>query len=140
MRYVVTSCLCLAGAALAQDKADDPHAAHRAAAPKAAPAPTGPMQQAGTPATTYRVAIRKDPGDSALAVLTAKQGERVTLFFTTDQRGSVEIHGYQRSVAVTPGAVAKMIVKAEQTGQFHLHLHTPDGRHIPVAVLEVVAK
>lgn len=116
----------------------DPHAHHGkpAPAPKtdATPVPKGPV------ASIFRVAIRKSQEGVTTPLLKATQGQQVRIVLASERPGTVEIHGYDRRVAVKPGGKATLLVKADQTGRFPVHLHTPEGAHIEVAAFEVQAK
>jgi len=85
----------------------------------------------------YRVAISKSQTGVAASVLKARQGDLISVVFVSDQAGTVEIHGYNRSVAVAPGVEATLTIQADQSGRFPVHLHSPQGAHIEVTALEV---
>jgi uncharacterized cupredoxin-like copper-binding protein len=116
----------------------DPHAQHGKTAPAttvdANPVPKGPV------ASTYRVAIKKSQEGVTTPLLKATQGQQVRIVLASERPGTVEIHGYDRRVALKPGGEATLLVKADQVGRFPVHLHTPEGAHIEVAAFEVQAK
>ena len=119
--------------------AADPHAHHPK--PKAAASEeTAAAKVPGAAGSTYRVAIGKSQEGVKTPLLKAKQGEQVRIVLASERPGTVEIHGYNRSIAVKPGAEATLLVQANQTGRFPVHLHTPEGAHIEVASFDVQPK
>jgi heme/copper-type cytochrome/quinol oxidase subunit 2 len=108
------------------------------AAPQA-PAPPSPSEAPPppSPAKHLQVAIENSKPGVTVAVLKATQGDDVTIDITTDRAGTVEIHGYQKKIEVTPGQVATLSFVANIAGRFPVDLHGRDGRHVDVTALEV---
>jgi hypothetical protein len=85
----------------------------------------------------FHIAITKEKPGVETRPLLAVQGDSVTIVLTTDQAGTVEVHGYGMSVAVKPESESTLAFRAERTGRFPIHLHVKDGRHLDVTALEV---
>jgi hypothetical protein len=108
----------------------------------AAPQPPDPARQtlataaAPTDTPTYRLAIARTTSHAG-TLLQARQGDTIRLVFLSDVDGTVEVHGYQRNVAVAAGVETTLLLEAQHAGRFPLHLHARDGAHIEVASLEV---
>jgi hypothetical protein len=117
---------------------DTAHAAHAPAQTSPAAMPTAPApEDVHAAAATYRVVIRQAPAATDAPVLKARQGEQISISFLSDQPGSIEIHGYNRSVALVAGVETTLVVDATRSGRFPVHLHSPQGAHIEVTALEV---
>ena len=56
-------------------------------------------------------------------VIKVKQGDIVTLSFTTDEAGSVHLHVYDIEWDVTPDSSAKFVFTADATGGFPMTFH-----------------
>jgi hypothetical protein len=85
------------------------------------------------PPGRFRVSV--SPGGTP--ILRARQGEALTIDITSDRRGTLEIHGYGKEVAVVPGSEVTINFVATRTGRFPIDLHGRDGRHLEVTALEV---
>jgi len=77
----------------------------------------------------------KVAGNNTLRV---KRGERVELRWSGDRSTVLHLHGYDVECAVSPGAPAAMVFKADLAGRFPVseHRHGP-GHHRALLYLEV---
>lgn len=98
-----------------------------------------PKRDAASPSATHRVVITQGQAGEPPA-LKARLGETIRIVFASDRPGTAEVHGYKSTIALVPGGEAALLVTADKTGSYPVHLHTPEGAHIPVATLEVAAK
>jgi hypothetical protein len=106
-------------------------------APEGWATPAFPSLPAPGPAL---IAIAKLKPGVGIPPVQAKQGDQVTIVLTSDKTGTVEIHGYGRSIAVKPGIESTLAFRADYAGRFPIHLHTRDGGHLEVTALEVQPK
>ena len=63
-----------------------------------------------------------DPGD-----LSVKQGDKVTINWTSDAPASVHLHGYDIEIEVSPDEPGRMAFAADATGGFDITLHALTG-------------
>jgi hypothetical protein len=56
-------------------------------------------------------------------VLTVRQGDDVTLRWTTDQRMTIHLHGYDLEKTLAPGPPVSMRFTARATGRFPIEIH-----------------
>jgi FtsP/CotA-like multicopper oxidase with cupredoxin domain len=88
----------------------------------------------------FRVTIENAKPGVAVPVLKATQGDSLTIDITSDRSGTLEIHGYGKTVAVTPGSESSVSFVATRAGRFPIDLHARDGRHLEVTALEVLPR
>jgi plastocyanin len=62
-------------------------------------------------------------------VMKVEQGDTVTLNFSSDEHGSVHLHGYDEEFDVGPDEKAILVLKADATGSFNLTFH-PSDEHV----------
>jgi hypothetical protein len=101
---------------------------------------TATPDNASPQSETFRLAISTRTPTSESTVYTARQGDRVTLVVTTDRPGSINLHGYEQEIALTPGDAVTMSFIAQHAGRYPLHLHGSDGSHLEVGALEVLPR
>lgn len=65
---------------------------------------------------------------------TIDQGERVALVVSSDVADEVHLHGYDKSVDVTPGQPARLVFVASIPGRFEVEL---EDRGLQIADIEV---
>lgn len=94
-------------------------------------------QRDGLPPGHFRVSIASSGPGAMTPVLKAHQGDALTINITSDRRGTLEIHGYGKEIAVVPGTEATINFVATRAGRFPIDLHGRDGRHLEVTALEV---
>jgi hypothetical protein len=56
-------------------------------------------------------------------VVTVRQGDDVTLRWTTDQRMTIHLHGYDLEKTLAPGPPVSMRFTARATGRFPIEIH-----------------
>lgn len=70
-------------------------------------------------------------------VIRVQRGDEVTLWWTSDRRCTLHLHGYDLETALAPGVPAAMRFTARATGRFPIELHGPGGDERTVGYLEV---
>ncbi len=66
------------------------------------------------------------------ASLRVKEGEKIRLHWTTDEKVVLHIHGYDIEISVSPGTTAEMTFEASATGRFPITSHgfgTPHSKN-----------
>jgi FtsP/CotA-like multicopper oxidase with cupredoxin domain len=122
---VVVTILLIGGVYAARQAALPDHARH---------APTSSSFRLAVPAS------QRSPQSASsldLPVFRVVRGQTVTLIISSQTPGSVHVHGYEKSIALTPGGNATLTFVADSPGRFPVHLHDPDGAMHGLAVLEV---
>lgn len=76
---------------------------------------------ADSPTFDLEIRARKVVGTSR--TVRVKQGDTVTLRWTTDETVAVHLHGYDIEQVITSGAVAELAFKAHATGRFPITAH-----------------
>jgi heme/copper-type cytochrome/quinol oxidase subunit 2 len=92
------------------------------------------------PDSVFRLVIADLKPGVETPALKAKEGDKITIVITSTRSGTLEVHGYNRRIAVTPGAEVKLTFKADYAGRFPIHLHAGDGKHIEVTALEIMPR
>lgn len=68
-----------------------------------------------------------------------KQGEQVSLRWTSDEVATIHLHGYEIEKTLKPGERAVMSFKAHATGRFPVETHQK-GKHVTLLYLEVLPR
>jgi hypothetical protein len=63
-----------------------------------------------------------------MQLIRVKEGDVVTLRWTTDQAVVLHLHGYDIEKPIVPGAVTELTFTAYATGRFPLHVHAQGER------------
>ena len=71
------------------------------------------------------------------ALVRVRQGDEVTLRWTSDQGVALHLHGYDLEAKVAPTAPAEMRFTARAAGRFPIEIHGAAGQHATVGYLEV---
>ncbi len=71
------------------------------------------------------------------ALVRVRQGDEVTLKWTSDQAVALHLHGYDLEAKVTPAAPAEMRFTARAAGRFPIEIHGAGGKHATIGYLEV---
>ena len=74
---------------------------------------------------TFVMRVEHGQLPASMRIVRVKQGDVVTLRWSTDQPGELHIHGYEVERNLMPGTVAEIILTARATGRFPMHLHGP---------------
>jgi hypothetical protein len=74
--------------------------------------------------------------DGKVQTVIAGKGDTVTIRGLSDSAGEMHIHGYDKSVALKPGTIANLKLKATIDGEFHIEFHLPSGE-VQVGTLRV---
>lgn len=97
-----------------------------------------------TASTSFKLSVPASAGSSQsaspvdLPVFRVVRGQTVTLLISSQTRGSVHVHGYEKSIDLAPGGNVTLTFVADSSGRFPVHLHDPDGAMHGLAVLEVL--
>jgi FtsP/CotA-like multicopper oxidase with cupredoxin domain len=70
-------------------------------------------------------------------VVRVRQGDEVTLKWTSDQAVVLHLHGYDIEAKITPPAPAEMRFTARAAGRFPIEIHGAGGKHATAGYLEV---
>ena len=66
-----------------------------------------------------------------------RQGDEVTLKWTSDQAVALHLHGYDLEAKLTPRAPYEMRFTARAAGRFPIEIHGAAGKHATIGYLEV---
>jgi hypothetical protein len=86
---------------------------------------------------SFGLAVAPPQSGTISPTLIAHRGDKVTILIRSELVGDLHLHGYDREVALEPGARASLAFQANRTGQFPIELHGPAGRHPDIAKLVV---
>jgi hypothetical protein len=105
------------------------------------PPPPQPPQPPPPPAAppkpqveTVRIVVRSGKVVGGLQRATIDQGEKVAIVVGSDVADEVHLHGYDKSVDVTPGKAARLVFVASIPGRFEVEL---EDRGLQIADLTV---
>ena len=71
-------------------------------------------------------------------VIRVRQGDAVTLRWTSDQALTLHLHGYDIEQRLSPGTPGTMSFAARATGRFAIEVHAgPGGREATLGYLEI---
>jgi hypothetical protein len=73
-------------------------------------------------------------------VFKARQGETLTLTIHSERRGSIHIHGYEKSIELVPHGDVTLQFVATDAGLFPIHLHGADNGMEHLATFEIRPK
>ena len=76
----------------------------------------------------FDLRIEKGRVAKTMRLIRVKQGDAVTLRWTTDRPVVVHLHGYDIEKKVEPGAVTEMAFVASATGRFSVEEHKADAK------------
>lgn len=92
---------------------------------------------------TFDLKIERRKVMGGVKTITVKQGEQVSLRWTTDEAVTVHLHGYDVEKTLKPGETAVMSFKAHASGRFPIESHGfggKKGKHIVLLYLEVLPR
>ncbi len=102
--------------------------------PPPPPAPQPPEPAPEPAVTTVRIVVRDGKVVGGLKQATIDQGKRALLVVSSDVADEVHLHGYDKSVDVTPGKPARLAFVASIPGRFEVEL---EDRGLQIADIEV---
>jgi hypothetical protein len=102
--------------------------------PPPPPAPQPPEPAPEPAVTTVRIVVRDGKVVGGLKQATIEQGKRTMLVVSSDVADEVHLHGYDKSVDVTPGKPARLAFVASIPGRFEVEL---EDRGLQIADIEV---
>ena len=71
------------------------------------------------------------------ALVRVRQGDEVTLKWTSDQAVALHLHGYDLEAKITPPAPSEIHFTARAAGRFAIEIHGAAGKHATIGYLEV---
>ncbi|MCT4357362.1 hypothetical protein M5362_30115 [Streptomyces sp. Je 1-79] len=89
-----------------------------AGAPTTPAAPTATADGRTVDITVTGTSVKPAPSRVEL-----KKGERITLRVTSDRADTLHVHGYDRELALAPGAPGSLTFTADRTGLFEVETH-----------------
>jgi hypothetical protein len=92
---------------------------------------------AGAEARVIELAIKNGRLPQDRRVVRVRQGDEVTLRWTTDRPLTVHLHGYDLEARLSPGAPVSTLFTARATGRFPIEVHEEGREERIVAYLEV---
>lgn len=75
-----------------------------------------------------------------LSVFRLSKGDKAAFSVQVPYDGALAMHGYTKDMTVVANKVMTFDLIAKHTGRFPIHIHTNDGRHVEVGVLEVMPR
>lgn len=84
-----------------------------------------PSSSAAAEERVFAFAIERGRVAAGGDVVKVRQGDKVTLRWTSDASAILHLHGYKLETTVAPGRAAELIVDARAAGRFPIHLHRP---------------
>ncbi len=88
----------------------------------AAAQPDAKMKSAA-PELTFDIRLTHGRPPENMQLIRVKEGDVVTLRWTTDQPLVVHLHGYDIETSLAPGSASKFTFTANATGRFPIHVH-----------------
>lgn len=92
---------------------------------------------AGAEARVVELALENGRLPEDRRLVRVRQGDEVTLRWTTDRPLTVHVHGYDLEAKVLPGTPAVVRFVARATGRFAIEVHGPGREERTVGYLEV---
>jgi hypothetical protein len=86
---------------------------------------------------TFAMRLEHGQLPPTMRIVRVKQGDVVTLRWSTDQPGELHIHGYDIERTLTPGTITEVTITARATGRFPMHLHGPTHDEATLGYFEV---
>ena len=93
--------------------------------------------EVGAEPRSFQLAIKDGRLPADQRVVQVRQGDEVTLTFTSDRPLSLHLHGYDLEEKVDPGRPAVLKFPARATGRFPVEVHGAKGAHSTLGYLEV---
>jgi hypothetical protein len=93
--------------------------------------------RAGSEPRVIELAVKNGQLPEDRRLLQVKQGDDVTLRWTTDRPLTVHLHGYDLETKLAPGAPVSVRFTARATGRFAIEVHGDRGEARTLAYLEV---
>ncbi|RMF91076.1 MAG: hypothetical protein D6736_05735 [Nitrospinota bacterium] len=101
----------------------------------------------GSEEQSFTINIRNRAVQGDMDVLRVKQGDRVTLWWMTDETVTIHLHGYDIEQVVKPGVSSVFTFQAYATGRYPITAHAfgnlpaaGDQQEIPLLYLEVLPR
>ena len=76
---------------------------------------------------TFDIKLAHGRAPDNMRLIRVKQGDAVTLRWTTDQPLVVHLHGYDIEQRIAAGSVTELAFAAFATGRFPIYIHPPGG-------------
>lgn len=114
------------------------------AAPSAAPVNTLQSESAPRPInpapTVYIIALEDGHRTAGPALISATQGDNITIDFTSDTQAELHLHGYDIKLQLMPGKTARLHFTATHAGRFEYELHGHSAGHHALGAIEVLPR
>lgn len=81
-------------------------------------------------ARAFELAVRNGELAAELRVVRVRQGDEVTLNWTTDKALVIHLHGYDIETPLSPAAPALMRFTARASGRFPVEIHGRGGHRV----------
>ena len=92
---------------------------------------------AGAEPRVIELAVKNGQLPEEQRVVRVRQGDEVTLRWTTDRPFTLHLHGYDIEEKLAPGVLFPMRFTARATGRFPIEIHGAHGTERTVGYLEV---
>ena len=86
---------------------------------------------------TYTLFISSGQPENTLPVFGAHEGDTVSLIVSSTRDAELHVHGYEKSIGISPAGTVSLTFVARYAGSFPIHVHERNGTMLQVAVLEV---
>lgn len=84
----------------------------------------------------YALSISSQPRNTLL-VFAANQGDTISLIVSSNHDAELHVHGYEKSIEVSPTGRVTLTFIARYAGSFPIHVHERNGMMLQVAMLDV---
>jgi hypothetical protein len=96
------------------------------------------VAEAAAQTRIFELSVRNGELPVEQRVIVVRQGEDVTLRWTTDRALGIHLHGYDIEMPLSPTAPVSMRFTARASGRFPIEIHARgQGRHRVLAHVEV---
>lgn len=120
--------------ALHNDGRQAPPAQHEAHSPVTTSPKVAAAPDAGNP---IRIVIKPD-SNAAPGVYRFHKNDAANFLISVPYDGMLAIHGYTSDNPIVANQELSLALTLQHTGRFPMHVHSKDGQHIEVAVLEIL--
>jgi hypothetical protein len=121
--------------ALQGDSQQKPLSLHQAHSPMTMSSPKGADVPVGS--KLIRIDMKPD-SKTAPAVYRFQKNDTVNFVISVPFDGMLAIHGYTSDNPIVANHELKLPLNLKHTGRFPMHVHSKDGQHIEVAILEIM--
>lgn len=87
--------------------------------------------------TIYKVTLTNGHLTAGPALISATQGEEITIDFVSDRQAELHLHGYDLTLRLNASENARLNFTANHAGRFEYELHGHAGGHNALGAIEV---